>query len=294
MIIISLRIQKYSTLCFSFVKTQIMKSRQSSDMVKFKDTLKSAKNIVFLSGAGISAESGIPTFRGAGGLWRKYQASSLATPGAFKNSPSLVWEFYHYRREVAAKAQPNAGHIAIANYEKKYGSEKSITVITQNVDGLHARAGTKKLIELHGNLYKTRCIKCKEVLENTESPICEALANRGAPDENIIGSDIPIKSLPHCKKPGCGSLLRPHIIWFGESLEPEVLEKASTEMEQCDVCIVVGTSSVVYPAAMFAPQAAARGAIVAEFNVEPTPATTEFHYYFEGPAGTTLPLVLND
>lgn len=272
--------------------SQIMASRQSSDMSKFKETLKSAKQVVILSGAGISAESGIPTFRGAGGYWRKYQASSLATPGAFKSSPSLVWEFYHYRREVAAKAQPNAGHIAIAKYEEKYGSEKSITVITQNVDGLHARAGTKNLIELHGNLYKTRCTKCKEVLVNTDSPICEALANRGAPDANVVGSDIPVKSLPHCKK--CNNLLRPHIVWFGESLEPAVLSSAEAAMSSCDVCLVVGTSSVVYPAAMFAPQAAARGAIVAEFNLEPTPATHDFHYYFEGPCGTTLPDALGD
>lgn len=272
--------------------SQIMASRQSSDMSKFKETLKSAKQVVILSGAGISAESGIPTFRGAGGYWRKYQASSLATPGAFKSSPSLVWEFYHYRREVAAKAQPNAGHIAIAKYEEKYGSEKSITVITQNVDGLHARAGTKNLIELHGNLYKTRCTKCKEVLVNTDSPICEALANRGAPDANVVGSDILVKSLPHCKK--CNNLLRPHIVWFGESLEPAVLSSAEAAMSSCDVCLVVGTSSVVYPAAMFAPQAAARGAIVAEFNLEPTPATHDFHYYFEGPCGTTLPDALGD
>ncbi|XP_053603576.1 NAD-dependent protein deacylase-like [Plodia interpunctella] len=282
-----LRRINYSLVSYSTFK---MVSRQSSDINKFKDALRAAKNIVILSGAGISAESGIPTFRGAGGLWRKYQASALATPEAFKTSPSLVWEFYHYRREVAAKAQPNAGHIAIANYETKYGSEKIITVITQNVDGLHVRAGTKNLIELHGNLYKTRCTKCKEVLVNTDSPICPALENRGAPDANVVGSDILIKELPHCKK--CSGLLRPHIVWFGESLDPDVLKKAGDTMESCDVCLVVGTSSVVYPAALFAPQAAARGAVVAEFNIEPTPATHDFQFYFEGPCGTTLPTVL--
>ncbi|XP_023940792.1 NAD-dependent protein deacylase sirtuin-5, mitochondrial [Bicyclus anynana] len=270
-----------------------MATRQSSDTAKFKEHLDGAKEVVILSGAGISAESGIPTFRGAGGYWRKYQAASLATPEAFHTSPSLVWEFYHYRREVAAKAQPNAGHLAIADYEKKNGANKKITVITQNVDGLHKRAGTNNLIELHGNLYKTRCTKCKEVLENTDSPICEALANRGAPDSNVVGSDIPVKSLPHCRKPNCGGLLRPHIVWFGEGLDPIVLEQAGAAMSSCDVCLVVGTSSVVYPAAMFAPQAAQRGAIVAEFNIEPTPATPDFHFYFEGPCGTTLPKVLS-
>uniref|UniRef100_A0A2A4J757 NAD-dependent protein deacylase n=1 Tax=Heliothis virescens TaxID=7102 RepID=A0A2A4J757_HELVI len=273
---------------------RVMAARQSSDMPKFKEALKSAKEVVILSGAGISAESGIPTFRGAGGFWRKYQASALATPGAFRTSPSLVWEFYHYRREVAAKAQPNAGHVAIAQYEAKYGADKTITVITQNVDGLHARAGTKNLLELHGNLYKTRCTECKEVLVNNDSPICEALAGRGAPDAKVVGSDIPVKSLPHCKKTDCGGLLRPHIVWFGENLDPAVMEKAQAVMATCDICLVVGTSSVVYPAAMFAPQAAARGAIVAEFNIEPTPATSDFHYYFEGPCGTTLPQALAD
>ncbi|KAH9635479.1 hypothetical protein HF086_015479 [Spodoptera exigua] len=234
-----------------------MASRQSSDMPKFREALRSAKEIVVLSGAGISAESGIPTFRGAGGLWRTYEAASLATPGAFRSNPSLVWEFYHYRREVAAKAQPNAGHLAIAQYEAKHGADKKITVITQNVDGLHARAGTSELIELHGNLFKT-------------------------------------SALPHCQKPECGGLLRPHIVWFGENLEIPVLEKAKTAMSTCDVCLVVGTSSVVYPAAMFAPEAAARGAIVAEFNLEPTPATSDFHFYFQGPCGTTLPDALSE
>ncbi|KAL4706920.1 hypothetical protein ACJJTC_012379 [Scirpophaga incertulas] len=277
-----------------FNSVTIMCARTSSDMTKFKETLKSAKNVVFLSGAGISAESGIPTFRGDGGFWRKYQASALASPGAFKDSPSLVWEFYHYRRVVAAKAQPNAGHLAVAKYEAKHTPEKTVSVITQNVDGLHSRAGTKNLLELHGNLYKTRCTKCKEVLDNTDNPICEALANRGAPDVNIVGSDIPVKDLPHCKNNKCKGLLRPHIVWFGENLQPEVLEKAGEAMDKCDVCLVIGTSSVVYPAAIYAPQAAARGAIVAEFNLEPTPGTPNFHYYFEGPCGTTLPKALSD
>lgn len=272
-----------------------MSSRPSSDMAAFKQSLKSAKNIVFLSGAGISAESGIPTFRGAGGLWRKYQAQALATPEAFGTSPSLVWEFYHYRREVALKTQPNKGHIAIAEYEAKHhGHGKTITVITQNVDGLHARAGTKNLIELHGNLYKTRCTKCKEVKINNDSPICEALEGRGEPDVNVVGSDVPIKSLPHCKTGSCNGLLRPHIVWFGESLDPEVLSSAENAVAECDVCVIVGTSSVVYPAAMLAPSVAARGGIVAEFNIESTPATNDFMFHFKGACGTTLPQALDE
>ncbi|CAH0725233.1 unnamed protein product, partial [Brenthis ino] len=271
-----------------------MTVRQSSDMVKFKECLKKAEEVVILSGAGVSAESGIPTFRGTDGTWRRYKASSLATPGAFRTTPGLVWEFYHHRREVAAKAQPNAGHVAIANYETKHENEKKITVITQNVDGLHAKAGTKNLIELHGNLFKTRCTKCKEVAVNTDSPICEALGNSEELDANVTESRIPVTSLPHCKKPNCNGLLRPHIVWFGETLESTVLDSAGAAMETCDVCLVVGTSSVVYPASMFAPQAAERGAIVAEFNIEPTPMTRNFHFYFEGPCGTTLPVALAD
>ncbi|CAD0197415.1 unnamed protein product [Chrysodeixis includens] len=284
-------LSRSSVLC-SF--SRIMAIRQSSDMSKFKEALKAAQDIVILSGAGISAESGIPTFRGAGGFWRKFQASALATPGAFKTSPSLVWEFYHYRREVATKAQPNAGHKAIAKFEAKYGKMKKITVITQNVDGLHIRAGSKNLIELHGNLFKTRCTKCKEVLTNYDNPICEALAGRGAPDEKAVAEDIPEQALPHCRRYSCGGLLRPHIVWFGENLDYEVLQRAEEAISSCDMCLVVGTSSVVYPAAMFAPQAADRGAIVAEFNIEPTPATPNFHFYFPGECGKTLPLALSE
>ncbi|XP_028157122.1 NAD-dependent protein deacylase sirtuin-5, mitochondrial-like [Ostrinia furnacalis] len=282
------KIQK-NTVLHTHAKSLI---RNSGDIAKFKQDLKTAKNIAFLSGAGISSESGIPTFRGRGGYWRRYSAASLATPEAFNENPSLVWEFYHHRREVAAKAQPNAGHIAIAKYEAKNGQAKTITVVTQNVDGLHARAGTKNLVELHGSLFKTRCTKCNEVLVNNDNPICEALANKGAPGKDVVDSKIPIKSLPYCKKTNCNGLLRPHIVWFGESLETAVFEKADEAISKCDVCLIIGTSSLVYPAAGFGPLASARGAIVAEFNIEPT--NNNFNYYFAGPSATTLPQVLND
>lgn len=176
-----------------------------SDMKAFHEILKKSKNVVVLTGAGVSAESGIPTFRGAGGFWRTYQATDLASPSAFKRDPSLVWEFYHYRREVVMAASPNnvmcdfihephyclynitcqnffilQAHKALAEAECRLTQNgKKFNIITQNVDGLHARAGSKNIIELHGSLMKTRCLKCGEVCENLDSPICESLRGRG-------------------------------------------------------------------------------------------------------------------
>ncbi|XP_047035464.1 NAD-dependent protein deacylase sirtuin-5, mitochondrial-like [Helicoverpa zea] len=268
--------------------------KQSSDFAKLKHLLKAAKQVVVLTGAGISAESGVPTFRGPGGLWRKLDATLLANPSAFREDPGLVWEFYHYRRELVLKAKPNAGHIAIASYEARHVSDKKVTVITQNVDGLHARAGTKNIIELHGNLFKTRCTKCNEVLVNTDSPICAALAGTGSPNSDKLISDIKEKDLPHCTKPDCGGLLRPHIVWFGEFLDPKTLEKTDIAISQCNVCLVVGTSSIVYPAAAFPTVMSASGSIVAEFNIEPSPGTPKFDFYFQGPSATTLPQALSD
>lgn len=271
-----------------------MKPGPTGDMKGFRELIKKCSKVVVLTGAGVSAESGVPTFRGAGGYWRKYQAQRLATPEAFRSDPSLVWEFYHYRREVVFTKEPNKAHIAIADFEKKLDSQgKLLTVITQNIDGLHQRAGSNKVIELHGSLYKTRCTKCEDVAVNNDSPICPALEGKGAPDPNIEAARISIDDLPHCKNAGCNGLLRPHVVWFGESLDPEVLGEAENILDQCDICLVVGTSSVVYPAAMFAPMLAQKGVPVAEFNLEKTPATSDFKYHFEGPCGTTIPEALS-
>ncbi|XP_049852775.1 NAD-dependent protein deacylase-like isoform X2 [Schistocerca gregaria] len=274
--------------------TMASRNRPISDMAAFKDVLRKSKNCVVLSGAGVSAESGIPTFRGSGGFWRKYQAQNLATPEAFQRDPSLVWEFYHYRRELVMTRKPNKAHFAIADCQKRFRDQgKSFTIITQNIDGLHQQAGAEDVIELHGSLFKTRCTKCHEVLENRVSPICPSLAGKGAPDPGAVSADIPVSELPHCKSNGCGGLLRPHVVWFGEGLDPEVLVQAGLHLDSCDLCLVVGTSSVVYPAAMFAPQVAARGVPVAEFNLEETPATNEFQFHFEGPCGSTVPEALS-
>ncbi|CAK9798884.1 NAD-dependent protein deacylase sirtuin-5, mitochondrial [Anthophora plagiata] len=258
-------------------------------MKSFREVLLNAKNVLILTGSGVSAESGIPTFRGAGGFWRKYQAQNLATPEAFQANPSLVWEFYEYRRRIANEAKPNEAHKAIANFQNHSLEEgRNVTIVTQNIDELHQRAGAKDVIELHGSLYKTRCTVCHDVAINKNIPICPALEGKGSPDPSIMTSDIPKEDLPLCQKGNCKGLLRPHIVWFGENLNEDVLNQVSTAVENCDACLVIGTSSIVYPAAMFAPQVAQRGIPVAEFNLEATPATRHFEYHFQGPCTVTV------
>uniref|UniRef100_A0A2P2HXU2 NAD-dependent protein deacylase n=1 Tax=Hirondellea gigas TaxID=1518452 RepID=A0A2P2HXU2_9CRUS len=264
----------------------------SSDMAKFREVFKKAEKIVVLTGAGVSAESGVPTFRGSGGLWRTYKSQDLATPDAFYRDPSLVWEFYHYRREVMCTKKPNAAHVAIAESQALIrGKGREMTVVTQNIDELHHAAGTQDVIELHGSLFRTLCIKCGDTRANRDSPICEALRGKGAPDRDTKASNIPEEQLPHCQK--CKGLLRPSVVWFGEMLDDDILLKAHKAIGECDLCLVVGTSSVVYPAAMFAPQVAARGVAVAEFNMEVTPTTQQFGFHFQGPCGELLPIALS-
>lgn len=268
-------------------------ARPSSSMADFREVFAKAKHIAVITGAGVSAESGVPTFRGPGGYWRKWQAQQLATPEAFSRNPSRVWEFYHYRRELMLSKSPNAAHVAIADCEARLRKQgRKVVVVTQNIDELHRRAGSKDLLEIHGSLFKTRCTNCGNVAENYKSPICKALEGKGAPDPDTQDACLPVGDLPRCEKQGCNGLLRPHVVWFGETLDSNILTEVEKELDVCDLCLVVGTSSVVYPAAMFAPQVAARGVPVAEFNMETTPATTSFSFHFQGPCGTTLPEAL--
>lgn len=267
----------------------------SDNKAELRDLLQKAKNVVVLTGAGASAESGIPTFRGSGGLWRTFRAQDLATLEAFHRNPSLVWEFYSYRREVVLTKEPNKAHYAIAGFQKKLRDEgRSVTVITQNIDELHQRAGAEDVIELHGTLFKTRCTVCEHVAENRNSPIVPALEGKGAPDPDAQDAKIPEEDLPRCELPNCGGLARPHVVWFGESLDRGVLQATNAALDKCDMCLLVGTSSVVYPAAAFAPMLAMRGVPVAEFNMEETPCTGEFRFHFQGPAGETLPPLLDE
>ncbi|XP_041696123.1 NAD-dependent protein deacylase sirtuin-5, mitochondrial [Coregonus clupeaformis] len=267
-------------------------ARHSSDLAAFRDVFSKAKHVAILTGSGLSAESGVPTFR-EGGFWRKWQAQDLATPGAFSQNPSRVWEFYHYRREVMLRKRPNPAHLAIAECEARLQRQgRRVTVITENIDELHYRAGSTNVLEIHGSLFKTSCLSCGNVAVSHKSPICAALEGRGAPDPNTSNAQILPHHLPRCEQGGCSGLLRPDVVWFGETLDSDILTRVEEELDRCDLCLVVGTSSIVYPAAMFAPQVAARGMPVAEFNMAETPATMRFKFHFHGPCGTTLPPAL--
>ncbi|XP_071949043.1 NAD-dependent protein deacylase sirtuin-5, mitochondrial-like [Antedon mediterranea] len=268
------------------IQVKMVSPRPSSDYATFREYFQKAKHIVVMTGAGCSAESGIPTFRGAGGLWRTYRAQDLVSPTAFADNPSLVWEFYSHRREVAASKEPNKAHIAIAECEARLARQgRTVVVITQNIDELHRRAGSLKVLEIHGSLYKTRCTKCGIILSNYNNPIVPALAGRGSPDPNAKGDRIPVEDLPRCGE--CSALTRPDVVWFGEPLCPDTLMEIEKHLEKCDLYLVVGTSSVVYPAAAFRPYDSK--VPTAEFNLEDTPATSRFHFHFKGPAGETLP-----
>ena len=221
------------------------------------------KRLAVLTGAGISAESGIPTFRGTGGLWRNFRAEELATPGAFAREPKLVWEWYDWRRAVVAEAQPNAGHRALVSLA---GRVPGFTLITQNVDGLHERAGSENVLRLHGSIWITRCLECGTEREDRSVPL----------------PDLP----PKCE---CGGLLRPGVVWFGEGLPTEVWQNAEQAARNADVFLVVGTSAVVYPAASLVPLAARAGAKVIEINPDETPVSASVTHSLRGPAGEILP-----
>ncbi|RDX53174.1 DHS-like NAD/FAD-binding domain-containing protein [Lentinus brumalis] len=289
--------------------------KPQTDMPSFVSTLKSCKHIIAVAGAGLSAASGIPTFRGAGGLWRKYDAVTLATPQAFKDNPSRVWQFYHYRREKALAAQPNPGHLALAMFSVPSIREKiipgaSFRLITQNVDGLSRRALDQiaemhpelaeeirsaavedSLLEMHGRLFDVVCTssKCGHREHNLDSPVCPALAGT----ENVFAQNQPephidVVDLPKCKK--CGSLARPGVVWFGEI--PWHLREIDVEVRKADLCIVVGTSSKVYPAAGYASEVQARGGKVAVFNVDRSDGDQRADFLFLGPSESTLPKAL--
>lgn len=226
-------------------------------------------HLLVITGAGISAESGVPTFRGADGLWKRYRAEDLATPWAFERDPKLVWEWYNWRRGIIAQAEPNAGHRAIAEMEAIFAN---FFLITQNVDGLHRRAGNRKLMEIHGNLWLVRCTREGIIWENYEVPLTE----------------IP----PKCKR--CGAILRPHVVWFGESLDPENLRLAYQLLKECEVLLVVGTSGVVQPVASFPWEAKRHGAYVVEVNIEPTPITRISDLFLKGKASEVLPSLLEE
>ncbi len=226
--------------------------------------LGSAKNITVLTGAGVSAESGVPTFRDAQtGLWAKFRPEDLATPGAFRRNPRLVWEWYAWRRSLVAQAQPNPAHLALAEMERRF---PQFHLITQNVDGLHQRAGSRKVIELHGNIARTKCF-----------------------DENVVVASWPDTDEVPPRCPNCGGLLRPDVVWFEEPLPEAEMEQALHASVTCEIFFAIGTSALVYPAAALPLEALRSGATVVEINPQPTALTPKVHFALSGPAGIILP-----
>lgn len=220
-------------------------------------------NVAVLTGAGISAESGLPTFRGPGGWWRNYRAEDLATPEAFERDPQLVWDWYRHRRAQVQQHLPNAGHAALAELQRRAGQ---LTLITQCVDRYHQQAGARGVIELHGNLIESRCLQCSAQTEGA--------------------MEIWREGLPYC---ACGGLRRPAVVWFGESLPMAALQQAFRAAEECDLFLSIGTSALVYPAAQLPHLAHEAGATIVEINPEKTPLTPHAHWFLQGQAGEILP-----
>jgi NAD-dependent deacetylase len=219
--------------------------------------------VVVLTGAGISQESGVPTFRGNDGLWKNFRAEELATPQAFEKDPVLVWKWYDWRRGLIKPLKPNAGHRALVDLERKV---EDFTLVTQNVDGLHKVAGSRNPVEIHGTIWRLRCVECSQTFENR---------------------DVPIKILPKCES--CAGLLRPDVVWFGESLDERMLSKVYGCLQRAQVMLIVGTSGVVQPAASFGIVAKRGGAFVAELNRSRTPQGSLFDLSIQGKAGELLP-----
>jgi NAD-dependent deacetylase len=231
-------------------------------------TLRNAKSVCVLTGAGISAESGVPTFRGEEGLWKKFRPEELANFNAFIRNPELVWEWYAYRRKLIHGVKPNPAHHGLVALER---SVKSFTLVTQNVDNLHRRAGSKNVLELHGNIERSYCIQCRALVPE---PTLEA-----------------VTGVPRCTQ--CGGLIRPDVVWFGEMLPLEVFSKAEAAARQCDIFFSIGTSAIVFPAASLPYTALDHGAFVVELNLEPTDLSSRAHEALTGKAGEILPDLLS-
>lgn len=224
--------------------------------------LRDARHVCILTGAGVSAESGVPTFREAqDGLWSKYQAEELATPDAFLADPVLIWRWYRWRRDLVAEAEPNPGHYAIAQLADLI---PRLTLVTQNVDNMHQRAGSKDVIEFHGNIFEDRCF---------------------ADGSLQVGDDT--TAVPVCGE--CGANLRPGVVWFGEAIPEQALNESCAAASDCELFLSVGTSSLVYPAAGLADLAKQNGAMVAEINPNPTMNAANFDYSIAGNSGVILP-----
>ena len=227
-------------------------------------TIANCSRCAVLTGAGISAESGVPTFRGKDGLWGKFKPEELATVDAFMSNSKLVWEWYKWRRELMGKVKPNPGHLALAELESLI---PTFCLITQNVDGLHQQAGSETLLELHGNIHRNKCLDCN------------------AP---FLGDDeIDPDKIPRCER--CGGPIRPDVVWFGEMLDSSTIEAAFKAAETAEVFLSIGTSALVHPAASLPVAAKQHGATLIEINPEQTPLTASADIYFPASSGKLLP-----
>jgi len=239
------------------------------------DIISSSQSLFILTGAGVSAESGVPTFRGKDGLWKNYSATDLATPEAFTRDPELVWEWYHWRQGIILSAQPNPAHYAIVELEKQF---KNFLLLTQNVDNLHRRAGSKNVLELHGNIFRARCLSCEKVVDHQIEI-----------KHNEKTGTTPELNRPECT---CGALLRPDIVWFGEAIPQDIWQKSIKFLSSADVAIICGTSGVVWPAAYIPEIAKQNRAKTIEINLETTPVSKVVDISLLGKAGDILPRMI--
>jgi len=233
------------------------------------DRIRNARRVTVLTGAGVSAASGVPTFRGPDGLWRRYRPEELATPEAFARDPVLVWDWYAWRREKIAACQPNRAHEVLAEWTRRGRPSPQCRLVTQNVDDLHLRAGARDVIRLHGSIWELSCWeRCTH------------------DDARWRDERVPLPSHPpRCMR--CGALARPAVVWFSESLDPAAVD-AAVDASRCDVFLTIGTSALVYPAAGLVHEAKMRGAFTGEINLEPTPASSIVDLAVHAPAEEVL------
>lgn len=250
-------------------------------MERARTLLEKARTVCVVTGAGVSAESGVPTFRGEGGLWKSHAPEELATPGAFRRDPRLVWEWYEWRREKIRACTPNPGHEALARLSL---GPKGARIVTQNVDGLHEAAGRAAAgsgdpspalpLEVHGSIFRVRCTSCTYRIPHRDPLETESL-----------------DALPHC--PVCSALLRPDVVWFGESLDPQVLSEAFRIAQEAALCLVVGTSALVQPAASVPLATLQAGGTIVEVNPTDTPLTASAQVSLRGASGEVLPVLVD-
>ncbi|KAJ3864620.1 DHS-like NAD/FAD-binding domain-containing protein [Lentinula novae-zelandiae] len=279
----------------------------SNSIEAFRKVLRESRHVVAVAGAGLSTASGIPSWRGQkgqGGIWNSYDPAILASPEAFTRDPSLVWHHYHVLREVALHSTPNPAHVSLAMLcipELLYhlASDAEFTLITQNIDGLSVRAYEDALkhhqeshiYEMHGRVLDTLCTQCSNLRHDGKSPLCPALAHARTFNEPY--HPIPVDELPHCEQPECGGLLRPGVVWFDEV--PRNSREIWRKVDEADLCLVIGTSSTVQPAAGFAHEIKDHGGKVAIFSIENVTEQIELaDFVFLGPCEATLPNVLFD